>query len=247
MIPRVGLGALVALTMALWIAMAYSPAAAQETRPPLSAERVLELARGSYVGQNFSLDGGLRQGFKRTPFRLNMHSGLVRFGFEEPEEVIQLEIKSGGYVLSELIDGVSKPVAQARYSEAVRGTDLSYEDLSVRFLFWPAPLREEDERIGTSQCWKVIVKNPDKFGPYRYVMLWVDQRTGGLKQVEGYDGEQRLVRRLLVRSVQQIDAVWMLKQMRVDRYDAASGKRLGMTYLEIEDPGKKAPKPFNKG
>ena len=131
-----------------------------------------------------ALDGGLRQGFKRTPFRLNMQGGLIRFGFEEPSEVIQLEIKSGSYVLSESVDGVNKPVPKARYSEAVRGTDISYEDLSVRFLFWPAPQLEEEDKIGTSQCWKVAVKNPDNFGNYRYVIMWVNQRSGGLKQVD---------------------------------------------------------------
>ena len=56
MIARAGLASLPA------VAMASSLAAAAETRPPLSAQQILELARGSHARQDFVLDGGLRQG-----------------------------------------------------------------------------------------------------------------------------------------------------------------------------------------
>ena len=225
-----------------------SLAAEEEVAAPAgpSADEILEMARRSYANRDYELNGNLRKGFSKTPFRLSMRERLIRFSFTDPEQALQLEFHDDRYLLWELLESGNALVDENRYALPVRKTDISYEDLAMRYLFWPEAVLDGVEKIKQAMCWKVAVKNPDSFGPYRHVILWIDQGSGVLFQIEGYDEENRLVRKMMVTKVRQIDGTWMLKEMRVEHHNAESGK-VERTYLEVGDPGKKLPGLFNKG
>ena len=63
--------------------------------------------------------------------------------------------------------------------------------------------------------------------------LWIDQESGALLRIEGYNRDGKLLRRFEVISAQKIDGQWMLKQMRVETLDPETKKILNRTYLEI--------------
>ncbi|MGA9578145.1 MAG: outer membrane lipoprotein-sorting protein, partial [Terrimicrobiaceae bacterium] len=63
--------------------------------------------------------------------------------------------------------------------------------------------------------------------------LWIDQESGALLRIEGYNKDGKLFRRFEVISAQKIDGQWMLKQMRVETVDPETRKIRGRTYLEV--------------
>jgi negative regulator of sigma E activity len=66
------------------------------------------------------------------------------------------------------------------------------------------------------------------------VRVWLDQASGALLRIEGFDWQGRLLRRFEVVSGQRIDGQWMLKQMRIERFSPESSTRaIGRSYLEI--------------
>ncbi len=212
----------------------------------LDADRILELARSSYVLQDHELQGKLRQDRKTTSFRLTMQEGMIRFKFDNPQQIIHLEIHDEGSLMREVVAGSDAPVAPGRYSEAVRGTDMCYEDLAMRFLYWPNPRYLGDEKVSKADCWKLLVKNPGKVGPYSHVVLWIDKGSGGLAQMLGLDESGKVLRRFLVRKVQKIDGAWVLKEMRIERFSPAEEKVLGRTYLTLDELGPKKNPYFKK-
>jgi hypothetical protein len=66
------------------------------------------------------------------------------------------------------------------------------------------------------------------------VLLWVDQESGALMRMEGYDGEGRLTKRFEVVSAQKIEGRWFLKQMRIEEMEPGTGKVQSRSYLEIK-------------
>jgi hypothetical protein len=81
----------------------------------------------------------------------------------------------------------------------------------------------------------VIDLRPGKRGSeFAVVRVWLDDASGALLRIEGYDWEGRLLRRFEVVSGQRIDGRWMLKQMRIERFRADDPSRPeGRSYLEI--------------
>jgi hypothetical protein len=66
------------------------------------------------------------------------------------------------------------------------------------------------------------------------VRVWLDEESGALMRIEGYDWQGKLLRRFEVVSGQRIDGQWMLKQMRIERFDPKDGTRpADRSYLEI--------------
>ena len=74
------------------------------------------------------------------------------------------------------------PVAQ--YSVPIAGTDVTYEDLSMRYLYWPAAKVVRDDAASTVKgrdCWIIRIPNPNpKVGQYAWVRVWIDKENGAM-------------------------------------------------------------------
>ena len=221
------------LVFAILAASAISAWAAE----PDAAE-ILRAARMNPVGNPVALDAQLRSGSQTVPFRIVV-DGAVRYQFDNPSQEIILELAEDGSKLSERAGGKESPVRPARYDDRVRGSDLSYEDIALKFLYWDRPAIIGDETVTTRDAWKIEVQAPRGTSQYGVARLWIDKKNGALMRVEGYDLKGRLVRRFEVRSAHKIDDQWMLKQMRVETFDPETKKITGRTYLEVL--GKTAP------
>lgn len=177
-----------------------------------------------YEGQAFSFD-------------LTMSAGVIRFDFPEPQkETINLNLSEKGSALTRTTKAGKTEVPASLYGERVRQTAMNYEDLSMRFLYWPNSKVVGEELVGVCKCWRVRVPNPDMRGPYRQVDLWVDKESGAMVQMRAYNEKGKLLKEFKVVKVQTYRDAYILKQMRVETHDPTTGKRIGLTYLEIEDP-----------
>ena len=206
------------------------PATAADTTDP---EAILRAARMNPLGAPVSLDARLRSGREQTPFRI-MVDGDVRYEFDDPEQTLILSLDDEGSQLSERNGGREQPVRPARFDERVRGTDISYEDLALKFLYWDNPKIIGEETVRTRRAWKFEIQAPrGGLSQYGVARLWIDCESGALLRMEGYDMRGKLIRRFEVLSAQKIEGQWMLKSMRIESIDPETRRVLSRTYLEV--------------
>jgi len=193
---------------------------------------ILEAARVNPLGQSISLDAQLRNGSSVTPFQIVV-DGKVHYIFHSPDQELILELSGQEPILTERVGGKSAPVKPARFDDHVRGTGITYEDLSLRFLYWKNPKLLGEETIQTRRAWKIEVQAMGDSSQYGVARLWIDEESGALLRIEGYDRQGKLIRRFEVISAQKLDNQWMLKQMRIETVDPAARKTINRSYLEV--------------
>ncbi len=223
------------------LAAALQPAALAQDGSPfgkkledLTAPEILKLVQYSYTLNDQEFPARLRKHNQFVPFTLSLRSNYIRLRFAQPPQAIHLDTAGEELLLREVVEGSNAPVPAARYGEFIRGTDITYEDLAMRFLYWPDPELLEVDRIKTRQAWKLRVNNPDARGPYGYVLIWIDQQSGGLIQLEGYDRSEpaQRIKDFEVTSGRKIGDVWMADVIRVRSFQ--EDRKRGVTWLEIK-------------
>ncbi|MCA1659320.1 MAG: outer membrane lipoprotein-sorting protein [Verrucomicrobiaceae bacterium] len=190
--------------------LALVVAAALHAAPP-PAREILESVRLQQAQQQIELEGQLRENDKVIPFRLTQ-TGPVKQVTRE---------------------GVEK-ITPAQFDQKVRGTALTYEDLALKFLYWPDARVTGENSIRTRNCWKLELKAPSRQSQYSNVYLWVDKNGGALMRMEGFDWKGQLAKRFEVISAQKIEGRWFLKQMRIEEFAPGTNKVQTRTYLEIK-------------
>jgi hypothetical protein len=221
--------------------LASAPFASAQTSTPTAAE-VLERVRQSYALQDHRMTGQLRDSAsgRVEPLELSLSQSLMRFHFPgQPMETIQLDLTTHPATLWHLQNsGNLKRVPVTDSNRPVRGMDFNYEDLSQRFLYWnKVDMLDANARVtGGVRCWLVRVTAPDTKGPYYTVDLWVHQDSGGVARMDAYDSRSTLVKRFEVTKMWKVDNVSSLREMRVQSFNPADGKRKGITYLTLNKP-----------
>ena len=208
-------------------------AAAQGAQPP-SAQEILESVRMLETRQQLDLDGQLRQNDIVVPFHLTQTGQVIRYSFSDPEETLELRLSENSSRLDLVTDKGSEKFPAEKLNEKVRGTSVTYEDLALKFLYWPNGRVLGDETLHARSCWKLQLAAPTRDAQYANVFLWVDKKSGALMLMEGYGADGKLTKRFEVVSTQKIDNRWFLKQMRVEEVQPGTNKVQARTYLEIK-------------
>jgi Outer membrane lipoprotein-sorting protein len=215
-------------TILLYFAFVFSIYA----EPAPSAKEIVESIRMRQTQQQIDLNGQLRQDEVVVPFHLIQSGPLVRYIFSNPDESLQLHLGENDSRLDELSsDGVQKV---AQFDRKIRGTDVTYEDLALKFIYWPDVDLQGAETVRTRKCWKLRLHAPTHDSQYSSVLLWIDKASGALMRMEGYDWNGELAKRFEVVSAQKIDNRWFLKQMRIEALEPGTKKVASRTYLEIK-------------
>jgi len=205
------------------------PKTAAETTPDPQA--LLQVARLASTSQHVQVRGQLRSGRHLSPFQLDVNQGKLRFTFQKPERVLEVRFgddESGVYNAQgrRLLKGMNELVTPE--------ADVTVEDLSLGFLYWPDARLLGRESVRSRPAWKIELRPQRDGTEFAVVRLWLDTESGALLRIEGFDGSGRLARRFEVVSGQRIDRRWMLKQMRIEKFTADNAKRsVGRSYLEI--------------
>ena len=202
--------------------------------PPPSAKEILDSVRMLEARQQIDLEGQLREDEKVIPFHLTQTGPLIRYSFADPEEVLQLRLGENGSRLDLVTAAGSEKFPAEKLNEKIRGTGISYEELALKFLYWPNARVLGDETVRTRSCWKLQSVAPSRDSQYWNVVIWVDKASGALMRMEGYDWNGKLAKRFEVISAQKIDERWFLKQMRVEELQPGTNKVQSRTYLEIK-------------
>ena len=218
------------LLLVIGLAAIATPTLAQNFR---DAQKVLANVRLRQSRQQIDLRGQLRQDATIIPFRLVQNGPVVRYLFTNPEETLQVRLGANDSRLDEITRSGAERIAAAKLEEPIRQTAITYEDLALKFLYWPNARVIGADFIRTRNCWKLQLQAPASDSQYASVALWVDKDSGALMRMEGYDSSGKLRKRFEVVSAQKIEDRWYLKQMRVEAIDSQSARVTTRTYLEI--------------
>lgn len=204
------------------------------------AAAILKTVRVAQAAQERSLSGRLRTGGKSIPFKLSMADQTVRWDFSEPSQTLLLRLGEKEARLEEIGKAGPQKITAARFDAKVRDSDISYEDLSMRFLYWPNAKVEGEQTMLLQKCWIVRVEPPAKDdSQYSAVKLWISRNEGALLQAEALGPDGKLARRFKVIAGRNLgDGLWILKQMRIEAPTTLGGRTQDRTptYLEIDAP-----------
>ncbi|MDQ3546667.1 MAG: outer membrane lipoprotein-sorting protein [Verrucomicrobiota bacterium] len=215
--------------LALTVSLTSLSAASQ---PP--AREILDRVRLQQSQQQLDLQGQLRSDGTVLPFRITQTGPVIRYTFANPPETVQLKLEEDGARLDLVLLNSTKKFAASRLDEKIGGTAVTYGDLALKFLYWPNPEMLGADTIRSRMCWKLRLTAPTNDAAYKTVLLWVDQESGALMRMEGYDLKNLLVKRFEVVSAQKIEGRWFLKQMRIEEIAPGTDKVQNRSYLEIK-------------
>ena len=200
--------------------------------------------------QQADLTGNMTRGGGKVPVALFLRKENIQFQVWEDKvwKGFHMRMNDDSCDLFEMVGGKQKDFPASRIAQPIAGTDLSYEDLAMRFFYWKNPILEGEERVGVHNCWKIRLNNPGKGGAYQVMYVWVHQKYGAFMKIEGFDRQGRSLKRFEVTDVMNIgkdasgNEVYTLKQMNVSSLNQENGRAVSQTKLIFDAPKIVAPK-----
>jgi hypothetical protein len=126
-----------------------------------------------------------------------------------------------------------KPEESPSYSGRIRGTDMTWMDLTLDFLWWK-DVRFDDIPRGDSHngrdCDILVTVPPAPIPGCSAVRVWVDRQLRCVMQAEQLDPQGNPVRKMWVQRVKKMEDRWMIRDMEIETLD--SGHR---TQLFVDD------------
>jgi hypothetical protein len=206
--------------------------------------RILEGARLSAALTEIDegLKGHLSHDGNKVPITIFLKGKDIQFQFFEKKtwRVFHLRLNDDEYDLFEIVDGKTVNFPRKKLTEPIAGTDLTYEDLALRFFYWPDPKFKGTENIGTQETFKLRLDKPAKAaGNYYSVFVWVHSKFGAFMKIHGHAKNGDLLKEFQVEDVMKIDGdTWTLRKMQVSSYK--NGRRKSITDMVLEKPAKGA-------
>lgn len=219
----------------------FMPLSAQDD---VDVDELLRVMREMTVSQgNRDVMGSIRKGRNKVPFSISARGETLvfQYKFNDAWQRFDVRIKDKNADLVLVKNGKAQVMAPSSYAQTIAGTDVCYEDLSLRFLYWKGGKLINDNsssRIKGRDCYIVEVKNPTPgAGQFAWVRMWVDKENGTTWQIDGYGADGKLKKRFSITSVQRLsDGTWFFKQMKLEvRNPQNPNRTIALDYLEMED------------
>jgi hypothetical protein len=211
-----------------------------------TAEQILEGARisATLTELDGGLNGSLRKSGSNIPITLFLKGKDIQFQFQirnDPWRIFHMRMGDAAFNLFEILNGKTVAFPNAKIVEPIAGTDLTYEDLALRFFYWPNPKLEATENVNGQPCYKLRIDKPKgTAGRYEVVYVWVHTKFGAFMKIRGHDKNGGLVKEFQVEDVMKVSAnVWTLRKMQVATCDPNNGgRRTSITDVTFDAPKK---------
>jgi hypothetical protein len=247
-LPMTSFATVLAITLG-----ALAAVSAQQAADPAAAPNAAAILQGARMAATLTtldegLSGNLKKDGKTVPVVLFLKGKDIQFQFAEVKNTWQgfsMQLNEAGFDLEEVINGKRVRFPAAKLTQPIAGTDVTYEDLAMRFFYWPNPKLEGVENFNGEDCYKIRVDKPtDAAGRYATVYIWVHRKYGAFMQIKGYDKGGGLAKEFVVQELMPVtDKIWSLKKMQISTHDPANqGRRLSITNLVFDSPRKTKPK-----
>jgi len=113
------------------------------------ADDILLQARLSPTRSPATLRAQIRSEEKTSPLLINLKDHVISYEFRDPDQALLLKLRPESTLLLEKKNGRTLPIAQSRLHDQIRDTGVSYQDLSLGFLYWPHPHLQGEETVKT--------------------------------------------------------------------------------------------------
>lgn len=138
-----------------------------------------------------------------------------------------------------------RPAPTPDLNQPVENTNITWNDLSLSFLWWPNGQVTGRDNIRGRDCNVIEIPippsstipaagtkapSPHPADAAAFIRLWIDDQLVALIQMEEYNAEGKLLRRLSVKNFKKIAGQWMIKNMDIRRYPSRH-----RTQIRIED------------
>lgn len=207
---------------------------AGETNHPMttfrSAHELLEQVRASLPKETIQLRGELLCGAARGKLDRSAYlEGQLQLGqvpataqwtlqdaFGTPAEQLTIVRQHDGawrrdYARGQPLQSATPPPGES----LIGGSGLTWNDLSLAFLWWTNGVITGGERLLERDC-LVLEFSPGE-AP-RLTRAWIDEKLLLLIKLEEYDGQGTLQRRLAVRTLKKIGETWLVKDLDIRRF-----------------------------
>jgi len=229
--------------------LAIASAAAQAPDPV----QIMKGARIAATLEKNDLAGNLIKDGKKTPVSLFLRNENIQFAFQEggAAQHFHLRLGEGKYDLFDVAPDNKTTIFPAeKLVKPIAGTDLTYEDLSLQFFYWPDPKLEGIEPVGGENCYKIRLDKPKgSGGRYEVVYVWVHAKQGAFMQVCGFNKAGGMVKKFHVDEIMQVGGgVYTLHKMTISTMNPATNpaRVVSETTLIFDKPTSAAPSGLKK-
>ena len=171
------------------------------------------------------------------PLSLFLRGENIQFALDDGMERFHLRFSQDKQELFEILEGKMKPFPAKKISQSIAETDVSYEDLALKFLYWENPKIAGEEKINRQECWRIHLVNPDESGRYREVSIWVSKRHRALIRVVGYGPRPAALalKQFEITDIMKVNKAYTVKTMKVSSFNEDRRVK-GITYIEFKKP-----------
>lgn len=211
---------------------------------PDANEMLKRVRQAATLQQNQDITGQIRKGRVKVPFTMSLRGEMVAFQYKIGDQTLRFDLKfkdkSQDIIAWDGKKSFKLPLDQ--YGKAIAGTDVTYEDLSMRFLYWPKAQIVQDEKaakVKGRDCWIILIPNPNpKVGQYAWVRVWIDKENGAMWQIDGINDKGDLAKRFMLTSVMKLDdGAWFMKQMKIEVRDPKNSmKTIAVDFIDMNTP-----------
>lgn len=118
------------------------------------------------------------------------------------------------------------PVPTPPLTTPVCGTDVTWLDLTLDFLWWGDARIDGQDSVKGHDCAIVRVSPPAPMPDCAGVRLWIEPKIRCLLQAEQLDGRGQPARRMTIRSVKEFNKRWLISELEIARIDGDFRTRL---------------------
>jgi len=217
------------LTLGFFLVIGISPCASAQ-----DANAILKQVRYQQSAQERKMSGHLRVGRDSHRFDLTWDGGTMRYDFKQPAKAYIFTFGDKSARITEVTRSGRETVGAGRRDEELYASGMTFEDLSLEFLYWTDARVLGEDTIKSRKTWKIGLRPGRSGSSYRDVTIWVDQSTYSLMRVEARDAQGKIARKMEVIEVQQTEDGWFLKRMRIESFDPKNGKVRQRSWLEMD-------------
>lgn len=217
-----------------------------EAPAPASVADVLHATVARFPREPVALSGSLilrRQAgviVREVPFTLFLDWGaepakaecVLLDSFGRTLNVMRVTRPADGAVETSYFDGAGVRLPTPGLAEPVAGTDISWLDISLSYLWWTDGRLLAPETFKGALCDIAEMRPPQPIPGCASVRLWIDRKRGFLRKAEQFDESGKCVRWMWVASVGKINDRWMIRNLEVKRPGTGLQTKLHVDDLE---------------
>lgn len=110
------------------------------------------------------------------------------------------------------------PTNTPSLTSRVQGTDITWLDLSLEFLWWPGAKKFGEDRYKGMTCDVLIIPAPKDTPNCSAVKVWIARKQRAMVKAEQMNARGTVTRSMTVESIMKRNDRWMIKELEIRSY-----------------------------